>query len=179
MNSFGRFILVFFAAMLSSPWGLVFGVLTFKICGRDLGNSCFCDWDDDASSLTVGSSCLGSGSWNNFSVPVSSDLVLVPFSSEENLGACQQFVVVILSISLLVVSSFLCGSMILCVCHFLYQGCSRLVPILHVQLFCFFPVSWHSVSLVPVSEHSYSLILVLGLLSCLPCSGLGQLIPWF
>ena len=61
--------------MLSSPWGPVFWVLTFKICAGDLGNSCFCDQDDDASASSVGSS--GSGSWNNSSVPVSSDSVSV------------------------------------------------------------------------------------------------------
>ena len=49
---------------------------------------------------------------------------------------------VILSISLLVVLLFRFCSMILCVCHFLYQGCSRSVPVLHV---CFFPVSGCSV----------------------------------
>ena len=71
-----------FAAMLSSSWGPVFGVLTFRICAGDLGNSCFCDWDDDASASMVGSSGSSSGSWNNSLVLVSSDLVLVLSSSE-------------------------------------------------------------------------------------------------
>ena len=43
----------------------------------------------------AGFSGSGSGSWNNSSVPVSSDSVLVPSSSKEDLGACQQFVVVL------------------------------------------------------------------------------------
>ena len=88
MNSFGRLILVSFAAMLSSFWGPVFRVSTFKICAGDLGNS-------DASVSTVGSSGSGSGSWNDSLVLVSSDLVSVPSSPEENLGACQWFVVVL------------------------------------------------------------------------------------
>ena len=97
VNSFGRLILVSFAAILSSSWGPVFGVSTFKICAGDLGNSCFCDWDDDASAFTEDSSGSGSGSglWNDSLVPVSSDSVLVPSSSEENSGACQRFVVVL------------------------------------------------------------------------------------
>ena len=95
VNSFGRLILVSFAAMLSSSWGPVFGVLTFKICAWNLSNSCFCDWDDDASASATSSSSSGSGSWNNSSVPVSSDSVSVPSSSEEDLCAHQQFVVVL------------------------------------------------------------------------------------
>ena len=84
------------------PCHLVLGVLssgvsTFKICAGDLGNSCFCDQDDDASASTAHSSGSGSGSglWNDSLVSVSSDSVLVLSSSEEDLGACQQFVVVL------------------------------------------------------------------------------------
>ena len=95
VNSFGRLILVSFAAMLSSSWGPVFGVSTFKICAGDLDNSCFCDWDNNASASMAGSSGSGSGSWNNSLVLVSSDLVSAPSSSEENLGARQWFVVVL------------------------------------------------------------------------------------
>ena len=95
VNSFGRLILVYFAAMLSSSWGLVFGVSTFKICTGDIGNSCFCGWDDDASASAAGSSGSGSGSWNDSSVPVSSDSVLVSSSSEEDSGAYQWFIVVL------------------------------------------------------------------------------------
>ena len=95
VNSFGRLILVSFAAMSSSSWGPVFRVSTFKICAGDLGNSCFCDWDDDASASMVGSSGSGSGSWNDSLVLLSSDSVLVPSSSEEDSGACQLFVVVL------------------------------------------------------------------------------------
>ena len=97
VNSFGRLILVSFAAMSSSSRGPVFGVSTFKICAGDLGNSCFCDRDDNASASTVDSSGSGSGYglWNNSLVPVSSDLVSVPSSSEEDSGACHQFIVVL------------------------------------------------------------------------------------
>ena len=84
-----------FTAILSSYWGPVFGVSTFKICTGDLGNSCFCNQDDDASALMVGSFCSGSGLWINSLVPVFSDFVLVPSSFEEDLGACQWFVVIL------------------------------------------------------------------------------------
>ena len=53
VNSFGRLILVSFVAVSSRFWGPVFEVSTSKICAGDLGNSCFCDWDDDASALLV------------------------------------------------------------------------------------------------------------------------------
>ena len=90
VDSFGRLILFFFAAISSSSWGLVFGVSTFNICAGDLGNSCFCNWNDDASASTA-----GSGLWNNSLVLIFSDLVLVPSSLEEESGACQWFVVVL------------------------------------------------------------------------------------
>ena len=75
---------------------------------------------------------------------------------------CCGSVLVIPSISSLVVLSFLFSSMILCVYHILYQGCSRSVSILHIQLFCFFPVLGFLVCSVPVSGFSVSSDLCLG-----------------
>ena len=174
--------------MLSSSWGLVFGAPTFKICPGDLDNSCFCDQDDDASA-----SMAGSGLWNDSSVLVSFDLVLVSSSSKENSGAHQQFVVILSwwypaflhlqyrsfcsvqwysvfvtsCIRVLKVSSHLAHSVIL----FLWS--------LSLGVLLFDPCLWALCSVIPVFGCSVSLIPVLGLLLCHPSSGLGQSIPWF